>query len=104
MFREVDFQALKQSIESGETFILDVFAKWCHPCKLMDKELESIMVQFPDLHFLRIDYDLNTEVVDFLGIGSLPYLFIFRDGKQVGKIKGFHKSASIGDELRKSLN
>lgn len=103
MLREVDFQTLKQYIGSGETFILDVYARWCHPCKLIDKELESVMARFPDLEFLRIDYDSNTDIVDFLNIGSLPYLIIFRKGVQVGKMKGFRKSASISEEIIKTV-
>lgn len=102
MLREVDFQTLKKYTESRGTFILDVFAKWCHPCKLLDRELENVMGQFPDLEFLRIDYDRNTEIVDFLGIGSLPYLLVFKDGIQVGKMKGYHKAASIAEEINRT--
>lgn len=101
MNREVDFQFLKEHIDSGATFLLDVYAKWCHPCKLLEKELDTLLEKNADLEIVRLDYDSNTEIADFLGIGSLPYILIFKEGKQVGKIKGFHRAELLLEEVSK---
>lgn len=102
MFREVDFQTLRDIIDSKGTFLLDIYAKWCHPCKLLEKELEQLKDKHSNLQFLRIDYDKNTEVADYFGIGSLPYLLLYRDGELAGKLKGFHRAASIESEISKA--
>lgn len=102
MFREVDFQGLMSLIEGGSTFLLDIYAKWCHPCKLLDKEIGLAVDAIKNVEVVRIDYDRNTQVIDYLEVGSLPYLVLFRNGKIVVKLKGFQKSTTIIEEIRKA--
>lgn len=102
MLRDIDFQDLKSLIESGSSFILDVYAKWCHPCKLVDVELDRVQEEKPGLDVVRIDYDRFTELSDYLGIGSLPFLLIYKDGERAGKIKGFQRAESILGEISKN--
>lgn len=102
MLREIDFQELKSLVESGSTFLLDIYASWCHPCRLLDRELEKVSADLPELEILRIDFDRDTGLTDYLGIGSLPYLILFISGKRAAKAKGFHRSDFILEEIRQA--
>lgn len=84
-------QQLKEKINLGENFILDLYATWCGPCKVMLKNLESVnesllkeSVDTPKYKIYKYDIDSDREfVVSELGIRSVPTIKIFKEGKEV---------------------
>lgn len=104
MFREIDFQTLKSLIDSDSTFLLDVYAGWCHPCRLLDRELEEVKSAMPSLEIVRIDYDRTPEIGDLIGIGSLPYLVLYANSSPVLRVKGFYRSGRIIEWIAGKLN
>lgn len=84
-------EELKQKIESGENFILDLYATWCGPCKVMlnnlDKVNESLLKEStssPSYNIYKFDIDTDKEfVVNEMGIRSVPTLKIFKEGKEI---------------------
>lgn len=84
-------QQLKEKINSGENFVLDLFATWCGPCKVMlnnlsrvNESLISESIEQPKYKIYKYDIDSDREyVVNELGIRSVPTLKIFKEGKEV---------------------
>lgn len=84
-------QQLKQKINDGENFVLDLFATWCGPCKIMLNNLsrvnESLIKESdgqPSYKIYKYDIDTDKEyVVNELGIRSVPTIKIFKEGKEV---------------------
>ena len=84
-------EQLKQKINNGENFILDLFATWCGPCKVMlnnltrvNESLLSESVGEPSYKIYKYDIDSDREfVVNELGIRSVPTIKIFKAGKEV---------------------
>ena len=82
---------LKQKISEGENFVLDLFATWCGPCKLMLNNLlkvnESLIRESngsPVYNFYKYDIDTDKDfVISELGIRSVPTIKIFKEGKEV---------------------
>jgi thioredoxin 1 len=82
---------LKQKISEGENFVLDLFATWCGPCKIMLNNLtkvnESLIKESNDSPVYNIyKYDIDTDkdfVMTELGIRSVPTIKIFKEGKEV---------------------
>ncbi len=86
-------------LDRGETFILDLWAEWCHPCRVMDKSLQKLSNEFNNLDFYSIDYDRNSDIFDVLEIGTVPYLVFSRDGLLVRRIKGFANENTLREAL-----
>lgn len=84
-------QQLKDKISQGENFVLDLFAVWCGPCKVMlnnltrvNESLISESVGQPKYKIYKYDIDSDREyVVNELGIRSVPTIKIFKQGKEV---------------------
>jgi thioredoxin 1 len=82
---------LKQKINEGENFVLDLFATWCGPCKIMLNNLtkvnESLIKESngsPVYNIYKYDIDTDKEyVMTELGIRSVPTIKIFKEGKEV---------------------
>jgi thioredoxin 1 len=82
---------LKQKISEGENFVLDLFATWCGPCKIMLNNLtkvnESLIKESNGSPVYNIyKYDIDTDkdfVMTELGIRSVPTIKIFKEGKEV---------------------
>jgi thioredoxin 1 len=82
---------LKQKISEGENFVLDLFATWCGPCKIMLNNLtkvnESLIKESNGSPIYNIyKYDIDTDkdfVMTELGIRSVPTIKIFKEGKEV---------------------
>lgn len=83
-------EQLKQKINDGENFVLDLFATWCGPCKIMLNNLikvdESLLKESSQPKFRIYKYDIDSDrefVVNELNIRSVPTIKVFKEGKEV---------------------
>ena len=83
-------------ISSG-IHLVDFYADWCGPCKVMSQILESIK---DDVDIIKINTDLNPKLVFKYRIMSIPTIIIFKDGKILKEIVGLIAE----DELKEVIN
>jgi thioredoxin 1 len=83
-------EQLKEKINSGENFVLDLFATWCGPCKIMLNNLtrvnESLIKESatPSYNIYKYDIDSDREfVMEVLEVRSVPTIKIFKKGQEV---------------------
>lgn len=83
-------QQLKEKINNKENFVLDLFATWCGPCKIMlgnlNKVNESLISESTEPKYKIYKYDIDSDrefVVNELNIRSVPTIKIFKDGQEV---------------------
>ena len=89
--QQLTTEQLKQKMQNGEDFVLDLFATWCGPCKIMLNNLskvnESLLKESagaPKYDIYKFDIDTDKEfVISELGIRSVPTIKIFKEGKEV---------------------
>ena len=68
--------------------ILDFYAKWCGPCKMLSKTLEQIESEMEGLKIERVDVDSEDARVEKYGIQNLPTIIIAEDGVEKERIVG----------------
>lgn len=71
--------------------IVDFYADWCGPCKMMSRELEQI----DSVDIIKIDVDLFQELARTYGVMSIPTLILFEDGKEVRRVIGFRTAEDL---------
>jgi thioredoxin 1 len=88
-------QPLKQAdfehsvLESKAPTVVDFYADWCGPCKVVSPVIESLSQEYNGrVSFVKVDTDANQNLAMRYNIMSIPTVIIFRDGKIVDKIIG----------------
>ena len=84
----INAEEFDEIIKSGTTLV-DFFADWCGPCKMLGPVLEEADGLYPDINFVKVNVDDNMEVAERFGIMSIPQVYIFRDGEVIGKAGGY---------------
>ena len=79
--------------------LVDFFATWCGPCKMIAPILEEIADEHPEIRVCKIDVDQESELTGQFGITSVPTLLVFRDGEMVSKTTGARPKQAILDLL-----
>ncbi|BAB59933.1 thioredoxin [Thermoplasma volcanium GSS1] len=101
--KEINYEEYKELIGTSKSFILELWAEWCHPCKIMMPYLEEACEKLNACYFFRINVDKNPKIIDELNINSIPRIILFVNGEKTGEIKGFQKSDVIIEEASKIL-
>lgn len=89
-------------INSEKPVLIDFFATWCGPCKMMHPILEELKSKVGDkATIVKIDVDQHQDIASQYMIQSVPTLMIFKDGKQLWREAGVHKADALENELEK---
>jgi thioredoxin 1 len=83
---------LHEKIAKGPS-IVDCFATWCGPCKMISPKFEHFSDQYQSVQFLKFDVDEVEELAAELGIQAMPTFVAFKDGKEVNRVMGANPSA-----------
>ncbi|NLC42554.1 MAG: thioredoxin, partial [Erysipelothrix sp.] len=82
---EKDFE---QAISEG-VVLVDFYADWCGPCKMVAPVLEEVEADYGDkLSVVKVDVDVEQSLAQRFGVQSIPTLIVFKDGKQVASTLG----------------
>ncbi len=85
-----DNQFTSVVLENKKVVLLDVFATWCGPCKMLAPNLEKIDSANNDwLEVVKADVDQVNDINYTLGVSSVPSLFVYKNGKQVEQFVGY---------------
>lgn len=89
---------------SDKLVVMDFFATWCGPCRMLTPIFESLSNEMSDkVDFAKIDIDRSLEVVDEYKIVSVPTMIIFKNGKEVQRIVGFVPKEQIKSKIKAHL-
>lgn len=79
----------KNIINSDQLTLVDFFATWCGPCKMMHPVLEQLKEEMGDtIRILKLDVEKNESLSDLYRIQSVPTLMLFRKGEVVWRQSG----------------
>jgi thioredoxin 1 len=90
--QQLTSEEIKKKINEGENFVLDLFAVWCGPCKIMLNNLERVNASYSVYKFdVESDMDFSKE----LGIRSVPTIKIFKEGTEVFSKSGVMSTSEV---------
>jgi thioredoxin 1 len=91
-------------IDSGKTVLVDFWAAWCGPCKMVAPVLDEIAGENKDkLTIAKLDIDANPATARDYQVMSIPTMILFKDGKPVKQIVGAKPKAALLSDLSEYL-
>ena len=75
--------------------IVDFYADWCGPCKMMAPVIDKIAEENPELNVAKVNVDHEGELAAQFGIMSIPTLVIFKDGREINRSLGAKNKSAI---------
>ena len=82
-------------LESAQPVVVDFYAEWCPPCRMMEPVVEQLADEFAGRVTIgELNADENEEIVLRYGVMGIPTLGLFRDGKLVDRMVGFPGGAA----------
>ena len=76
-------------LQSDKPVLVDFWADWCGPCKMIGPSLEELSNEMSDqLSIVKMDITENTDVPGKMGVQSIPLMVLFKDGKPVARKLG----------------
>jgi thioredoxin 1 len=83
--------------------VVDFWAAWCGPCRVIAPILEEIAAERDDLRIVKMDIDANPQTPASLGILAIPTMILFRDGAEATRIQGSKPRKRLEAELEPAL-
>jgi thioredoxin len=98
---DATFQA--EVIESETPVLVDFWAPWCGPCRIVAPILEEINGEREDLRVVKLNVDDNQQTAAAYGIMAIPTMLLFRNGQEAHRIQGAMPKKRLEAELEPAL-
>lgn len=93
-----------EMINSTTPTLVDFYATWCGPCKMMSPLLEQVASEMGDeTKIIKIDIDKNRDTAAQYGIRSVPTLLLFKEGDIVWRQSGLPPKSIITESIKKFI-
>jgi thioredoxin 1 len=96
-----DFQA--EVLENEHPVLVDFWAPWCGPCRVVAPVLEEIAVERENLRIVKLNIDENQQTAANYQILAIPTMVLFRDGQEAKRIQGAMPKKRLEAELEPAL-
>ena len=89
-------------IQSEKPVLVDFFAEWCGPCKMMAPILRDVKQELGDAAtIVKVDVDANPQAANEFQVRGVPTLIIFKEGKPLWRQSGVVQKAGLVDVIKK---
>lgn len=93
------YSDLVNAIHEHEICLVKIGTECCGPCKIVEKNIESIEKFYDDVYFIKVDAEEADEIVEKFEVRSVPVVLVIKNGMIVSKTVGLQTSDQINSRL-----
>lgn len=94
-------EEFEKLITENDNVVIDFFATWCGPCKMLAPVFENVASTTNNVAFVKVDVDKSSELASLFGIQSIPTLVYIKDKKLEKREMGFRTKEQILSNIEK---
>lgn len=98
-----DDTSFEKAVNQTEITLVDFYASWCGPCRMLNTELIKLDDSLKELNIVKVDIDESPATTDEFKIEVVPTMFILKNGKPVKQIQGFKTEADLKNILKEFM-
>ena len=101
MIKEIkENEFIKEVSENNKKVLVDFYANWCGPCRMLRPVLEEFANEFNDIKIVSIDVDEAENLAREYEVISIPCLVLFQDGKEINRSVGLKSKEEIENIIK----
>lgn len=85
----------KEVLNSGNAVLIDFFATWCGPCRMLSPIIDEIAIEYDDIKVCKVDVDESPNLAARFAISSVPTVVVFKNGELYNTSVGVKPKAEI---------
>ena len=90
----------KEVMETDKKVVIDFWADWCGPCKMMAPVVETVANENPDVKVFKVNVDDEPRLADAFSISSIPTIVVIKDREIIGSVVGYQPKTEIEKLLK----
>ena len=103
MVKAMDSAAFRKALAEGKTLVVDFWAEWCGPCRMLGPVIDQLSEEISGAEFVKVDVDDNPDLAREYSIMSIPCVMVFKEGAVAGKNVGFAPKDAMKEFIEKNL-
>lgn len=93
--KEINYSQLKETVAKENKVLIDFFATWCGPCKMLAPVLDKVAEKNDDVVFVKVDIDKNIQAAAEFNVQVIPTLVLVEHGAIKARDQGFMNEAEL---------
>lgn len=82
-------------LNSTSTSLVDFYADWCGPCKMVAPIIEQIANERPEINVTKVNVTESPDLATKYGVQNIPTLMVFKNGRLISKAVGYHSKSDL---------
>lgn len=99
MTEELTQENFEEKIKTGNA-IIDFYAVWCAPCKMITPIFEKMSKEFSDVNFFKANVDNNSQAANIYAVRSIPTIVFLEDGTEVDRVIGLLQEDDFKSKIK----
>lgn len=90
MVQQITSQTFDKTLTENKIVVVDFYAVWCGPCRMMHPVVEELSNQFTNIAFVKVDIDNDTQLAISQNVQVVPTFIAYKNGVEVNRIIGYN--------------